>query len=297
MSAEVARAVLMEEPSTARWRTMRSSEERTHPIPHRKKYAAIASMLSLAAPAGFLVLECALAGRIPSEQWLAGRISSRPEIYAYLFLSSFAVLAGLGFMLGKKQDELEAAWTDELTELASRRLFAARLKDEIRRSGRMNTPLALLLIDVDHLKEINDRGGGHELGDFALRAVAQSLRSTCRNTDLPARFGGDEFAVVAPFAAADQGLELAARIQKALRLIRIGPPSAPLSLTVSIGVADLTRAHPRTPETLCDAADRALYLAKSRGRDCVAVLPIAAGCDLTDDQESANDSVPAASGQ
>src|SRR5262249_27387546 len=150
------------------------------------------------------------------------------------------------------------------------------LKDEIRRSDRMNTPLALLLIDVDNMKEINDRGGGHEVGDFALRAVAQSLRSTCRNTDLPARFGGDEFAVVAPFAEATQGLELAARIRKTLGSIRIGPPSSPLSLTVSIGVADLKHARLRTPEALCEAADRALYLAKSRGRDCAAVLPITA---------------------
>jgi diguanylate cyclase (GGDEF)-like protein len=296
MSAQVARAVLLEESSTAGWRTMRGTEERTHPIPHRRRYAAIASVLSLLAPLGFLLLECALSGRMPSLEWIAARISSRPEIYVYLFLSSFTALAGLGFLLGRKQDQLEAAWTDELTELASRRLFTARLKDEIRRSDRMNTPLALLLIDVDNLKEINDRGGGHEVGDFALRAVAQSLRSTCRNTDLPARFGGDEFAVVAPFAEATQGLELAARIRKTLGSIRIGPPSSPLCLTVSIGVADLNHARPRTPEALCDAADRALYLAKSRGRDCAAVLPITPR-ELTDDQEGANDSVPQASGQ
>jgi diguanylate cyclase (GGDEF)-like protein len=279
--------------------TMDGTEERTHVVRHRRQYAGIASALSLAAPAGFLALECALAGRFPSAEWIVARISSRPEIYAYLFLSSFSVLAGLGFWLGKKQDMLEAAWTDELTELASRRLFAARLRDEIRRSDRLNTPLALLLIDVDNLKEINDRGGGHEVGDFALRAVAESLRSTCRNTDLAARFGGDEFAVVAPFAEARQGMELAARIRKALGSIRIGPPSRPVPLTVSIGVADLNDARPRTPEALCDAADRALYLAKSRGRDCAAVLPNAktSGCDIAAEQESANDSVPQASGQ
>jgi diguanylate cyclase (GGDEF)-like protein len=277
---------------------MGSSEERRHPIRHRRTYATILAVLSFAAPLGFLLLECALAGRLPSPQWIVARISSRPEIYAYLLLSSCAMLAGLGFLLGKKQDQLEAAWTDELTELASRRLFTGRLKDEIRRSDRMNTPLALLLIDVDHLKEINDRSGGHEAGDFALRAVAESLRSTCRNTDLAARFGGDEFAVIAPFAEARQGMELAARIRKALGSIRIGPPSSPVSLTVSIGVADLDSAGPHTSEALCDAADRALYLAKSRGRDCVAVLPASAsGCDLAADQESANDSVPEASGQ
>src|SRR5258706_13358719 len=111
---------------------MGCTEERRHAIRHRRRYAGIASLLSFAAPAGFLALECALAGRVPSPEWIVARISSRPEIYAYLFLSSFAVLAGLGFLLGKKQDMLEAAWTDELTELASRRVFAARLRGEIR---------------------------------------------------------------------------------------------------------------------------------------------------------------------
>jgi diguanylate cyclase (GGDEF)-like protein len=287
----VARAVLIEERVE-----MRFSEERMRPTPRRRKYAVLASILSLAAPGGFLVLECALSGRIRGIEWMAARISSRPEIYAYLFLSSFAALASVGFLLGRKQDELEAAWTDELTELASRRLFASRLRDEIRRSDRMNTPLALLLIDVDNLKAINDRGGGHEAGDFALRAVAEGLRSTCRNTDLAARFGGDEFAVVAPFAEADQGMELAARIRKALGPIRVGAATSPMPLTVSIGVADLKHACARTPEALCDAADRALYLAKSRGRDCAAVPPVA-GCEITGDLQSANDSVPQASGQ
>ncbi len=265
----------------------------------RNKYAAIASVLSFAAPTGFLLLECAIAKRLPDVEWVLGRISSRPDVYAYLLFSSLVALAGWGFLLGIKQDQLEAAWIDELTELANRRSFAARLKEEIRRSERHHTPLALLLIDVDNLKEINDRGGGHEIGDFALRAVAQSLRSTCRNTDLAARFGGDEFAIVAPFTEALQGMELAARIRKALGSTHVGPPSSPLPLTVSIGVADLRDASPLTPEALCDAADRALYLAKSRGRDCAAVLPVrnTPSRDLTADQEGANDSVRKASGQ
>jgi diguanylate cyclase (GGDEF)-like protein len=280
---------------------MRCVEEGRHYARHRRTYAALGSVLSLAAPAGFAFLECALARRAPTLGWLFVQLAARPEFYAYSFLTSLAVLSGLGFLLGKKQDLLEAAWTDELTELASRRLFVARLDEEVRRSERLHTPLALLLIDVDNLKEINDRAGGHRIGDFALCAVAESLRSTCRKTDLAARFGGDEFALVAPFAGAAQGLELAARIRSALGAIRIGPPSSPLALTVSIGVADLESAGHRSPDALCDAADRALYVAKSRGRDCAVVLPSPpsseCGANLSEDREGANDSVPAASGQ
>jgi diguanylate cyclase (GGDEF)-like protein len=246
------------------------------------------SCLSLAAPLGFVVLECALVGRLPSARWIAADVARRPEIYAYLLLSSLAVLALLGFLLGKKQDLLEAAWVDELTGLASRRLFVTRLEEEIRRSDRLRMPLTLLLIDVDNLKAIND-GGGHEAGDAALRAVGESLRATCRHTDLPARFGGDEFAVIAPFVEANQGMELAERIRKSLSARRGGPAS----ITVSIGVADLANALERTLEAICDAADRALYEAKSRGRNCAAMLP-RASTDL--ERDVANDSVREASG-
>jgi len=137
-----------------------------------------------------------------------------------------------------------------------------------------------------------DEGFAAAAREFALR-----LAQCVRRADTAARFGGDEFAVVAPFAEARQGMELAARIRKVLGAIRIGPAPSSLPLTVSIGVADLNDASPRTPEALCDAADRALYLAKSRGRDCAAVLPSKPSSDLTDDQEGANDSVREASGQ
>ncbi len=229
---------------------------RKHPVRHRRSYAAAASLLSLAAPAGFLVLESALAGQIPTGGWALARISSHPEIYV---------------LLGKKQDLLEAAWTDELTGLASRRLFFVRLREEVSRCRRTKTPLSLLLVDVDNLKDINDRGGGHEMGDLALRAVARSLDATCRETDLAARFGGDEFAILAPLADAGQGMELAGRIRKALAAVRIGSGSRLLSVTVSIGIADFEHSFESTPEALCDEADRALYLAKSHGRDCAVV--------------------------
>jgi len=246
---------------------MRCARQSDYPVRHRRRYAAILSSLSLLAPLGFVVFECVLVGRIPSARWIAAEIEGRPEVYAYLLLSSLAVLAALGFLLGKKQDLLEAAWVDELTGLASRRTFVTRLEEEIRRTDRLKMPLTLLLIDVDHLKAINDGGGGHEGGDAALRAVGDTLRATCRQTDLAARFGGDEFAVIAPFTSAGQGMELAERVRKS-----VGAATGASAITVSIGVADLANAGGRTLEALCDAADRALYEAKSRGRNCVAIL-------------------------
>jgi diguanylate cyclase (GGDEF)-like protein len=293
----MARAVLLSS-SIRDGRTMRRETARRHPMAHRRTYAAIAAAVSPAAPAGLVLLESILAGRFPTPHWIALQLGARPEVYAYVFSSSLLALAALGFVLGRKQDWLEAAWTDELTGLASRRLFVARLRQEIGRAARSKTPLSLLLIDVDHLKEINDGAGGHEVGDAALRALAETLRATCRATDLAARFGGDEFAVIAPFAEARQGMELATRIRKSLASIRVESRTAQFPLTVSIGVADLDGAALHTAEALCDAADRALYVAKSRGRDCAALASATAAGDppdLADQPPSANDSVREAS--
>jgi diguanylate cyclase (GGDEF)-like protein len=121
--------------------------------------------------------------------------------------------------------------------------------------------LALLMIDLDRLKTINDRSG-HSAGDKALRRVASALRRTCRATDVAARYGGDEFIVLAPGATAAQAMELAERIRVAARR---SDPVSPIS--VSIGITDLTRAPDHTAEALRDSADRALYEAKSAGRD------------------------------
>ena len=182
-------------------------------------------------------------------------------LYSFLTLSAFARLLDL------KDAMLEAAFSDELTGLASRRLFAIRLREEILRAERTGELLSLLLIDVDNLKSINDNGGGHEAGDAALREVACGLRGACRTTDFAARFGGDEFAVIAPGADARHAMDLAARIRQVLMASQKGRPSRAIPLTVSIGVADLADSRARTAEGLCHAADKALYVAKSSGRD------------------------------
>ncbi|MBS1151104.1 MAG: diguanylate cyclase/phosphodiesterase domain 1 [Myxococcaceae bacterium] len=160
---------------------------------------------------------------------------------------------------------------DALTGLPNRRYFEQSLQRELVRAQRTGAPIALLVIDVDALKTINDRLG-HHAGDAAIRVVADALRGTCRGSDLPARWGGDEFAVLAPNTDAEQAQALVQRITAALPLqsavghaeARIkGQPCAAV-VSASIGFAIGSAAQPVTlwPGTLFGAADRAMYRVK-----------------------------------
>jgi diguanylate cyclase (GGDEF)-like protein len=178
-------------------------------------------------------------------------------------LLATAAFVALGRVVGRKQDELrEDAARDPLTGLPNRRVFERRLAADLREAQRTGRSLALLVLDVDEFKQLNDVAG-HVAGDDALKLLAECLRRSCRSHDLPARFGGDEFVVLLPWTSASEALTVAGRIRATL--------AETSSITVSIGVADLARCQISRPESLFAHADRALYLAKARGKDQVVV--------------------------
>jgi diguanylate cyclase (GGDEF)-like protein len=171
----------------------------------------------------------------------------------------------IAWLIGREVEHLRAtASLDPLTNLPNRRHFLARLQQEVSRASRYGTHLSLLLVDVDHLKAINDRSG-HAGGDRALLGVAEALRQACRSSDLAGRIGGDEFAVVAPLTRVHAARVLGNRIRQRLR------DGGPVAATVSIGIADLERAGTPGVERVWAAADEALYAAKAAGRDRVLV--------------------------
>ena len=151
------------------------------------------------------------------------------------------------------------AVSDPLTGLANYRQLAQALDAEIKRSSRTDRPFAVVLMDLDGLKQINDRYG-HLVGSLALRRVAETLLGSCRGMDTAARFGGDEFALVLPETADAAAWHVARRVADRVAGDGEQPP-----LSVSVGVA----MHPRdgaTLEALLNAADRSLYDTKSRRR-------------------------------
>ena len=246
--------------------------------PRRFAYPAAGILLSVTLVAGLLTLQGGLARRAPTASWILEEFRHQPFVYAYLLVATLAMMTILGWIIGRKEDLLEElSVTDPLTGLANRRRMRAAATDELNRSARYGTPLALLLIDLDRLKEINDRHG-HGKGDRALELVADGLRRSCRATDVAARFGGDEFVVLAVNTTAIEALALAHRIRSAVKRSSAitaarARPDAQIHHTVSIGVADLDSAALPTFDGLHAAADRALYAAKLGGRDRAMAAP------------------------
>jgi diguanylate cyclase (GGDEF)-like protein len=163
------------------------------------------------------------------------------------------------------------AVTDELTGLANRRRFMEVLELELRRSDRFRSPLALVLADLDDFKLVNDRFG-HQTGDDVLRALSRVFRASLRDVDLPARLGGEEFAVLLPETDALGAEGLAERLRVELAALQLqGPAAEPLRVTASFGVAVYPEAA--TGDDLLTAADAALYVAKAAGKNRVILAP------------------------
>ncbi len=232
----------------------------------RALYSGVGALLALGAPAGLIVLE-AIRARRASGEWLLQEFASHAAVHVYITVGTLIAFTLFGYLLGRDADALrELARTDPLAGLLDRRAFSERLEVELARAERYGTPVSLLLLDLDGLKRFNDRAG-HEAGDAALLTLADSLRDGSRSADLGARWGGDEFVVLAPHTRRAEALELAERIRASVAS-RSGT-----GVTVSIGVATTEPGMATDARDLEAAADLAVYEAKRRGGNRVESLP------------------------
>jgi diguanylate cyclase (GGDEF)-like protein len=163
---------------------------------------------------------------------------------------------------------------DSLTKLSNRRDFDRYIEQEWERMQRIRSPLSLIMCDVDFFKNYNDKYL-HPNGDKCLIKVAMALRNTVRRSgDLVARYGGEEFAVILPNTDALGAVSVAEKIRLAVKDLQITHESSAISpyVTVSVGVSTIIPTHESEFQTLIDTADRALYQAKSQGRDRVKMI-------------------------
>jgi diguanylate cyclase (GGDEF)-like protein len=160
-----------------------------------------------------------------------------------------------------------AARTDAKTGLLNATTWQREADTEIARALRRGEPVAVLLADVDHFKQVNDTHG-HLTGDDVLRGLATELRQQVRETDIVGRFGGEEFVILLPKTGADEACRIADRLRRSAGVVKVLTSDAAVGVTISIGVAALGR-HGRDLFELLAAADLALYRAKNTGRDRV----------------------------
>jgi diguanylate cyclase (GGDEF)-like protein len=188
-------------------------------------------------------------------------------------------------LANERYEELETARAeaerlsrvDALTDVYNRRHFTEVLAGELSRVRRGGDPPAVLMLDIDHFKHVNDEHG-HLTGDAVLRASAYRIASILRGSDTLARWGGEEFAILAPATDHEGAARLAERAREALAKRPVKVDGLEITLTTSIGVA-VASDHRITPDLLVDAADGALYEAKRAGRDCVRVRDLAPESD------------------
>lgn len=172
-------------------------------------------------------------------------------------------------LLRQKIDRLRAdADLDSLTGLANRRRFRVALAREVERWRRYRIPCALLMLDIDHLKLVNDKFG-HPAGDMVIRQIAQTLKEVSRDNDTAARLGGEEFALLLAGVDLDRAVAAAGRLRAVLGGKRVEGVG---TVTVSIGVAGCPESA-TAERTLYSASDGALYVSKNAGRDRVSIAP------------------------
>ena len=234
------------------------------PLPFLRAFFGL--ILALGAPSGWILV-----------QWLAGRDPFSTEhidslLYTYITLTTIIVFSALGYFIGRREQIITAlALTDGLTALYNKRYFKNRLEQEFERHQRNATPLAIILIDLDFFKHVNDHYG-HQAGDECLIKVAHSIdKAIYRPADLVARYGGEEFVILLPETEGLQAFVVANRVNEAVSDLGLDHEYAEghKKVSISVGVSSAIPTEESSAKKLLEAADGALYKAKENGRNRV----------------------------
>jgi len=260
-------------------------------------YLVIGALLGIGCPLGAILLRILM---MPHENWVAwlqGEFDAYRWFYAYMAFGSVVVFTFGSWLvavihrhlnvrahyMGIRIRALEAlSVKDAQTGLYNFGTMQNYLELEMEQAQKDHTPLSVLMIDVDNLKETNDHHG-HQAGDTVIRYIADCLRATVRSTDLTARYGGDEFFMILPDTPEIGGAVVAERIRKRINEGKATFEDQLLQTSVSIGIAEYNFDEMTSSDLLVRAADRALYHAKQQGKNSMDVYHPQPTMRLSDD--------------
>jgi two-component system cell cycle response regulator len=248
---------------------MRSTPQVTYPV--------IGALLGALAPAGSFLWRLLAFRRVRERPW--ADLRKNGFFYLYDLVGTSMVFAAMGYIAGRRVERLrrgeafyhELAEHDGLTGLYNGRAFTDRYRRALDRAVAAKQPLAVILLDVDQLKAIND-AFGHPAGSQALVHVADGVRRSKRAADIAARWGGDEFAILLEGADEAAAMRVAEGVISFLRTSPLMLERTPVTVSVTIGIC--TAAQPSAPTDLFVAADRALLGGKSHGRNTIEIVSI-----------------------
>lgn len=192
-----------------------------------------------------------------------------------MMLLSLLVYIGVNFykqikLIMESSKLRELALTDSLTGVYVRRYFQLRIQYEWERAVRYQQNFAVIMLDIDKFKNIND-SYGHLAGDYVLKELSNILKANCRKVDIICRYGGEEFCIIIPQVSKEQAFFHAEKLRREIAKYNFLYQDRILKVTVSIGIAAFKEAINTTPEELIRLADERLYLAKKRGRNCIII--------------------------
>ncbi len=171
--------------------------------------------------------------------------------------------------LRERVSQMKESVVDELTRLYNRRHFFDLAQHEFLRARRFERPLSAIIVDTDDLNKINE-DYGHAIGDQALATVADRCRTNVRYVDILGRYGGEEFVILLPEADLETARKIAERLRQSVAGTSVTTQGGPITMTVSIGVADMTKDTPNLP-ALLDRIEKAMHVAKLEGGDSVEI--------------------------
>jgi diguanylate cyclase (GGDEF)-like protein len=243
------------------------SDVQTHP--YWKEFRELASRAGVASCWSEPVFSSK--GRVLGTFAVYHRQPGEPRGQDLLLIAQIANLVSIAIEHHQALDELEhRAHTDSLTGVANRGRFMELAETEMARARRYGNPYAVLLLDIDHFKEVNDKYG-HKSGDVVLRELTSIMRRVLREVDIIGRIGGEEFAVLLPQTEPEKALQVAERLRETVASTNIAIASdTPLRISVSIGIS-VPSANSNLIDEILRKADAALYMAKNSGRNRVCV--------------------------